>query len=511
MIVVDQLSQELLERYEDLFTGGFRRILEDGRVHVRASHDFAVTVTAPGHATLVTGVYPSRHGVIANSWLENVGDAWVSVYCLADSSAPIVGQPQLRGVSPHRLVRPALADWLVEADPRSLVASVSGKDRAAVLAAAHARGQVYWFERTVGRFVTSAFYAETYPAWVERFHADVLPQYAADTVWLSTVPAAARTRTRADTAAYEADGRSTFFPHRFGAESAAFWQWFGSTPMLDALTLDFALTLIPEVGLGADPVPDLLIVSLSATDRVGHAYGPRSREQLDNLLRLDRGLGDFLSFLDAEVGSGAWTAVLTADHGVASEPEELRAGGDAASRRATPSDRAALDSVVGRAGRLAGEGTAAERSAAALESLGFVADAWTVEELLEDPPADSFSVLESRSVYPDRVPVRFGRQGLVVRFEPWWLEHPRGSTHGTSSWYDRHVPMVFLGPGVPAGRDSTRVSTVDVAPTLASLLGISFPKDLDGAPLEGVLKPRAAPPPEPANAADANLPASENP
>jgi predicted AlkP superfamily pyrophosphatase or phosphodiesterase len=515
LIVVDQLSQDLFDRYADLFTGGFRRMREDGRVYVQASHDHAITVTAPGHATLVTGVHPSRHGVIANSWLERVGDEWVKVYCVGDSSAPIVGQPRLRGVSPHRLVRSAVADWLVDAHRRSLVASVSAKDRAAVLAAAHARGHVYWFEPAVGRFVTSGFYAERYPAWVTRFHADVLPAYAADTVWLSAVPAAARTRSRADTAAYEADGTHTFFPHRSGAESTAFWQWFAATPMMDALTLDFARATIQETGLGADPLPDFLTVSLSAADRVGHAYGPGSREQLDTLLRLDRALGDFLAFLDSEVGSGAWTAVLTSDHGAAPEPEELRAAGDTTSRRATPSDRAALDTVVARAGRLAGDPAAGERSAAALESLDFVADAWTVEELVEDPPSDSFSVLASRSVHDDRVPERFGRIGLVARFEPWWLEHERGSTHGTPAWYDRHVPIVFLGPGVPAGLDSTRVSTVDVAPTLAGLLGIPFPEDLDGARLEGVLakKPGAAPPPEPATAAARRSasPASERP
>jgi predicted AlkP superfamily pyrophosphatase or phosphodiesterase len=496
MIVVDQLSQELLDRYADLYAGGFRRLLDHGRVYVNATHDYGATKTAPGHATLSTGVYPSRHGIIANEWYERSGDGWVEISNVGDSSARIVGHPDLPGVSPHRLMRSGFADWLRDAEPRSIVASVSPKDRSAVLPAAHVRGHVFWFEPTIGRFVTSQFYADDTPEWLDGFHREELRAFTDDTVWASTVPEAARGRSSPDTAAHEGDGTHTFFPHRFSAEgrpgseagdNAAFWDWFEETPMLDDLTLRLAEMMVEELDLGDDEVPDFLNVSLSATDRVGHDYGPRSREQLDNLLRLDRELGEFFEFLDRTVGEGDWLVALSSDHGSAVPPEDLWLEGDTTSRRWTPEEEAALDSIRARADRLGADTTGLERTVAALESLGFVEDVWTVKELLETPPADSFAVLMSRSVYPGRVHEDFGREGVEVLFDAGWLEGLRGTEHGTPRWYDRHVPIVFLGPGIAAGRDSTRASTTDFAPTLAALLGLPVPEGVDGAPLAGAL------------------------
>jgi arylsulfatase A-like enzyme len=497
MIVVDQLGQELLDRYADLYRGGFRRLLDDGRVYVNATHDYGATKTAPGHATLATGVYPSRHGIVGNEWFERSGAGWVEVSNVGDSSAPILGHPGLPGVSPHRLMRPGFADWLREAEPGAVVASVSAKDRSAVLPAGRGRAHVWWFEPTLGRFVTSTFYRSEPPDWVDRFHRDVLLAFADDTVWTGTVPEDARDRSSPDTSSYEHDGTHTFFPHRFRAEApasakpgdtAAFWDWFKDSPMLDDLTLEFAEAMVSAAGLGRDEVPDFLNVSLSATDRVGHDFGPYSREQLDNLLRLDRELGEFFDFLDETVGEDDWVAALSADHGAAVAPEDLAAAGLTTSRRWTPGEAAALDSIRARADRLTADAATPGRTVAALESLDFVEDAWTIEELLENPPADSFAVLMSRSVYPRRANKDFGRQGVEVLFDPGWMDRLRGSEHGTPHWYDRHVPMVFLGPGIPAGRDSTRASTTDFAPTLAALLGLPVPDGLDGAPLEGVLQ-----------------------
>ena len=190
IVVVDQLSEELLARYDDLFTGGFRRLIDGGRWYVNATHDHAGTVTAAGHATLSTGTYPSRHGIVANEWYENVDGAWIEISNVGDSTEQIVGHPELDGVSPHSLERTGLADWLVAAVPGAKVASVSAKDRGAVLPAAHARGQVWWFDADVGRFVTSTYYRDTEPEWIERFHEDVLFPLAADSVWTSRVPAA---------------------------------------------------------------------------------------------------------------------------------------------------------------------------------------------------------------------------------------------------------------------------------------------------------------------------------
>lgn len=490
MIIVDQLREPLLERYDDLYAGGFRRLMDEGHFYVQATHDHANTETAVGHATLATGTYPMHHGIIANEWWVKTPAGWVEVSNVGDSTLAIIGSARRPGVSPHYLVRSGLADWLTAADPRSQVASVSAKDRGAVLPAAHARGQVYWFDDATGRFVTSTYYREAYPSWARRFNERAMRRYAGDTIWASRVPAAARSRSTGDTAAWEGDGIHTSFPHHFADEGmpGAFWSWFATTPMLDAATLDFARTMVSSLGLGRDDDVDFLSISLSQTDRIGHAYGPESREQLDNLLRLDGELADFFRFLDSTVGKNRWITALSADHGSLIAPETRPQPGEpSVGRRATPEEKASLAAVVKEAEQWDGDSATPERMKAALEQLPFVAEAWTHEDLLYGTPDDSFAVLERRSLYPGRYGGEFSRWDVEVRFEEGLLARVRGTTHGTPYWYDRHVPMIFMGPGIPAGRDSTRVSTTDFAPTLARLVGVPFPTDVDGKPLPGVV------------------------
>jgi predicted AlkP superfamily pyrophosphatase or phosphodiesterase len=487
LVVVDQFREPYLENYGDLFTGGLRRLLDQGRLYTRATHDHAITETAVGHSTLSTGVYPMHHGIVANEWSERTAKGWIEVSNVGDSTARIVGVPNARGVSPHHLLRPGLADWVAAANPRSQVASVSGKDRGAVLPAAHARGQVYWFDGGAGRFVTSTYYRNRYPAWADAFTTKVLSTYARDSVWESRIPSSALARSSADTATWEGDGVHTFFPHRFDEEGrpGRFWGWFSSTPMLDAATLDYARTLVTSLGLGKDDAPDFLNVSLSQTDRIGHGYGPRSREQLDNLLRLDRELGEFFTFLDRTVGEGRWVVVLSADHGSLLAPETLPFQGESpAGRRATAEEKRQLTALLDSAAKMPDDPSRQARVAEALRRLPFVAAAYTDAELLNGTPADSFAVLERRSLYPGRAAAEFSRFGVEVRYVEGWLATPHGSGHGTPYWYDRHVPVLFMGPGVAAGRDSTRAATVDVAPTLAHLLGVTAPADLDGKVLE---------------------------
>lgn len=489
MVVVDQLGEPLLERYDDVFTGGFRRLLDEGLLYVNASHDFAITKTAPGHATLSTGVYPSRHGIVSNEWYEERGSRWVEVENVEDPDHRIVGHTELPGASPHRLERPGLADWLRAAEPASLVASVSAKDRGAILPAAHVPGQVWWFEDTVGRFVTSTWYRDRNPDWVEAFHATRMAAWADDTVWASTIPAAAVSRSRPDTAAYEGDGVHTWLPHRFSEEGkpGAFWEWFADTPYLDAATLEFAETMVVELGMGRDAVPDFLNVSVSQTDRVGHDYGPWSREQLDNLLRLDRRLGEFFDFLDRTVGEDRWVLGLSADHGYLVNPEDLHAAGDSTARRLTADELALLDSLA------TGSGASPDSLAAYLRGLDFVADAWTWHELTAGQPADSFASLVRNSMFPGRAGGELGGRGVEIRLAPELIEDERGTGHGSPYWYDRHVPLIFLGPGIAPGRDRERASTVDFAPTLARLLGIPYPDELDGVPLADVVGPQVTP------------------
>lgn len=492
MLVVDQLRPSLLTDYDDLYTGGFRRLLDRGRFYTQASHDFGVTETAAGHATLATGVAPSRHGVVANEWLEETPSGWVNVSNVGDSTVRIVGAPTLRGVSPHYAMRSGIAEWMVGANPSSQVASVSGKDRGAVQPASHVRdAHVYWFSGSAGRFVTSTWYRDRYPSWAEEFQRMVMPRYLADSVWESTVPHAARTRSVPDTVPYENDGVHTFFPHRFAEEGkpGAFWTWFEGTPMLDEAVLDFARAMVTSLWLGADDAPDFLNVSLSQTDRIGHTFGQLSREELDNLLRADRHLASFFDFLDTTVGREHWVLGLSADHGSLITVENLPYRGETmVGHRVTREERAMMDSIRAKALRRASDPAMPAMVLQSVKKLPIIADAWLKADLFRAPPvADSFAVLMRRSMYPGREGTDFGHVGVIVRYVEGYTTHLRGTGHGSPYWHDRHVPMVFMGAGIPAGRDATRASTTDFAPTLARLARVPFPGDLDGRPLHAVV------------------------
>jgi predicted AlkP superfamily pyrophosphatase or phosphodiesterase len=249
--------------------------------------------------------------------------------------------------------------------------------------------------------------------------------------------------------------------------------------MLDAATLAYARTMVTSLGLGRDDAPDFLNVSLSQTDRIGHGYGPLSREQLDNLLRLDRNLGEFFTFLDRTVGAGRWVVGLSADHG-SLVPPETPWPGEPASRRATPEEKAALTAIRDSVSQRGDDAGTPAWTVAALRRLPFVADAYTHSQLVNSAPADSFAVLERRALYPGRFASEFSPVGVEVRYAEGWSTNVRGTGHGSPYWYDRHVPLLFMGPGVTAGRDTTRAATVDFAPTLARLIGLTVPVTVDG-------------------------------
>lgn len=490
MVLVDQLRADLLDRYGDLYAGGFKKLRDQGYSYVNASHDHSSTETAVGHATLATGVHPNRHGVVANLWYEMSGGAWRQVINVDDSTVQIVGVPGRLGASPAHLMRPGLTEWLVSANPRSKVASVSGKDRGAIQTAAHARmSYVYWFDAASGRFVTSTYYRSADPDWVTAFNTGPLQAHRADTLWSLQAPASVLARANPDTSAVEGDGVHSFFPHRFSVlgRPEVFWQWWTGTPGLDVGTLEFAETMVSSLELGRDDAPDFLNVSLSATDLVGHGYGPLSREQLDNLLRLDRKLGQFFDFLDSKVGKGRWTMMLTADHGVLDMPEDLVKRGQYG-HRITPAEVEQINSLRAAAIANPDKRAAARKLVADLKKLPLVGDAWLRDELMKGQPTDSFAVLQKRSLYEGRYDGWVSREGVEFRFIPGVLMLPRGTSHGTTYWYDRHVPMIFMGAGIPAGKDQSRASTADFAPTVAAMLGIPYPKDLDGKVLSAVVR-----------------------
>jgi arylsulfatase A-like enzyme len=488
-VVVDQLRADLLDRYDPVFTGGFARLRAEGHRWVNATYDHAQTSTSPGHATATNGVHPHRHGLVGNSWMERTENGWESVYALRDLGSPVVGFPELEGRGPANLDRKGFADWLTEANAGSRVVSLSGKDRAAIAMAGHVPGHVYWLDGEVAHFLTSEYYRSEYPEWVDRFHRDEFPRIWSDTVWHSQVPDWAAGLSRPDTFPYEGDGINTYFPHWAKNEvedlssEAELGAWRERGPYPDKATLALARIAVQELELGMRNAPDYLALALSQVDRVGHDYGPRSREQLDNLIRLDRGLGEFMDFLDREVGEGRWMMALTGDHGVIDLPE-ARAEAGLDGRRITPAESEELLQSAEAAAGAAGDDPLARARAAAQAALtqDWIEDAFAWEDLLSGQPADSLQALFLHSYHPDRALGPLGHLGVAIRTVEgaYSGRYPAGTGHGSPYYFDRHVPFILMAPGVPSGMSEERVSIVDLAPTVAHLMGIPTPNDLDG-------------------------------
>lgn len=488
LLVIDQLSAELLDRYASVYGGGLRRILDTGFRFENATHDHAGTVTAAGHTTLSTGVYPTRHGLVNNEWFEREGDEWRNVYSVSDFDAEILGHPDLEGMGPAHIERPGLADWIAARDPRSRIVSISKKERSAIGLSAQAVGDVYWLPETEAEFVTSDAYMSSYPDWVRDFNRTQMPTLHGDTIWESIVPPALASLSRPDTSRWEFDREDTTFPHRASdrvdmsdARALNEWRW-DYTPFPDRAIVSLVLEAVRALELGQRGSVDFLGIGLSQTDRIGHTFGPGSREQLDNLLRLDSELGRLFAALDDQVGAGRWLLALSADHGVLEIPEHLADAGVLAGRL-TREERAQLAARI-EAASAGGEWAIRE----AVAALPFVAGAYTFEEIEHGTPADSFALLYAHSHSRTRVVSLAARSGVYVRYQPNFLQvNTSATTHGSPYYYDRHVPLIFLGADIPAGVSAERVATVDVAPTLAALAGIPVPDDLDGRPIATLL------------------------
>ncbi len=488
-LAIDQLRGDLLERYEPAFEGGFRRLLDDGFIFTQASHAHARTSTAPGHATLTTGVFPSRHGVVANEWAQRVRGDWVGMYAVEDLESPILGVEGVEGRSPATLLREGLPDWLTAQDEDARVVSISKKDRAAIPMGGKNSEHVYWIQPQLGLFITSTHYMRSYPRWVERFNERVMPGLTEGEVWDSEVPEHLRSLARPDSAAYEGYSGVSTFPHVSSLENPsedaqAHAAWVYDTPRADEAVLLFARTAIEELDLGQRDETDYLAIALSATDRIGHPYGPFSQEQLSNLIQLDRALGAFFEYLDEEVGEGRWLLGLAGDHGVVTPPEaQVELGINPAAQRFIQREE---EQKLGAALRDVGAGggspeEVAEKLARLVEERDLVARAYTHHDLTRGEPADSFATLFRNSHYPGRAWGPLSRWGVEVRFGDGDLvASRRGTNHESTYWYDRWVAMIFMGTGVESGRYDRPVYTVDFAPTLAGLAGITIPDDLDG-------------------------------
>jgi arylsulfatase A-like enzyme len=487
-LVVDQMRDDYLDRYRPLFSQGLERLLSESIRFREAYQDHAYPRTSPGHATLATGRFPRHHGLVANHWIDRrTGDEVQSV----GSSSEI---------SPRSLEASTLADWLKERDPRSKVFSLSTKDRGAVFLGGHHADRAFWFDDEVGAMVSSSYYTGPSPEGLGDPSGRWGANHAFGTLWKLTL---APDQIEA-VAAHPVDWGyvSKGFPHAIGEAIAGpdegFWYAYSRSPLADDLIEAFAEELLVTQGLGEGSSVDLLGISFSALDRVGHKFGPNSPEVADTLARLDRTLGRLLEAIDREVGLEHVLISLSSDHGVVPLWGEPRADG-APTHKLEGQEIACVQGLEARLEERFGPGPwvrkgpfleeetlaahhleareVEQAARALLESCPGIARVWTRSELSgPEPPAGEAGRLFYNAFSEERSP------DLLFQLEPFELAWTAdGADHISIYDYDRHVPWLLRRPDGRGGEITARVATADVAPTLADLLGVVPPRDLDGA------------------------------
>lgn len=502
-VVVDQMPYDYMERFRPVLTGGLARLLDEGVVFTRAFHRHAVPTTAPGHATLATGRHPRAHGIVGNWWWSRERGEYA--YCVEDAD---------ERTGPDHLEASTLGDWLRADDPEARVFAASPKDRGAVLLAGHDADGAYWYDDETGAFESSSYYPEAEPDWLAALTEERWLERYFGRPWeplplsegLNDEDRAGLGVVDLDTGVFDRT-----FPHALGrsrtAPSESFYDAIYSSPFVDAYLVEVVERLLEAEDLGTDEHTDLLGVSFSSLDTVGHDYGPDSPEILDAVLRLDRNLGRLLELVEDRVGRDRLVVALAADHGVMPLPEYERLRGRDA-RREGARDLACIQGVYRELGtELGGEGeveawleapgylsweavfrsgrprTEIEaRARELLEACPTVERVWTRGELAPEGPGgsaeDSMAALYRNAFHPERSP------DLMIQRKPHRLTSPgMGTTHTSPYPYDTHVPMIVRAPGLDPARIERPVATVDLAPTVAALANIPTPDDLDGEPL----------------------------
>ena len=508
LLVVDQFGADQLDRIGPLFTGGFRYLLDHGVSFTEAHHAHALTETGPGHATLATGQYPRHHGIVSNWWIEE--GSFESRWAIDDDTYD---------ESPLELEAPALGDWIKESYPQSKVFSASGKDRAAILMGGLKADGAFWFDVDIGGFETSEYYNE--PRWLEGFNGQRRLNEYFGQLW-EPVQLAPEAIEQLQLETLDMGPLLPGFPHAIGRPRSApddgFYSGLRDSPWWDEYLGQFGQFIIEAEDLGGDAYPDLLALSFSALDYVGHDYGPHSREYVDVLLRLDQTLARLLEFVDERVGLENTVIGLSADHGVVDVPELRQSRGLEGARIGWQTivcieqvglelaELHDVDSWLVAGPRLApglSQRTGLSRAELELETVRqleqcpFVSAVWTSTELLQQvDESERERWLFANCYYPERSP------DFLIQFDEYFMPAPTlTTTHGSVYPYDTRVPLVLTAPNIGVGSVDSRVYTVDMAPTLAALLGLPHWPEVDGRNLTPLLA--AAGQPE-ADAAAAN-------
>ena len=505
-IVVDQMRYDYISRfYNDFEDGGFKRLIDDGFLFRNAHYDYMPTKTGPGHASIYTGTTPARHGIIGNDWYVTSIDKKIN--CVYDSTASVVGGVSNGEVSPRNVKTTTITDELrLFYNFNSKVVGVSLKDRGAAIPAGHNPTGAYWYDLQSGNMITSTYYRNDLPSWVKKYNERNRPSEFLSGKWGLLKARETYNESIEDENPYEQElrkGMGVSFPHDLSKHKKDM-SLLKYTPFTNTLIKEVSMEAVIGESLGMDSIPDFLTMSFSATDDIGHRFGPRSKEIQDTYLRLDREISEFLSFLDDKIGEGNYLVFLSADHGATDVPAYLYKNKMPAGYHNNGYIRSLInDRLNERFGEgkwvsyIINEQVYLNKDLVAEKQLNLTEVKKEVIKTLmaEDYIVDALDAdLVAMRMFTDPMLIRLQngydnkRSGdILYILKPSTLNDAwgrKGTDHRTPYTYDTHIPIIFYGKGIRKGNSVRQVAITDIAPTLSMLLNISLPSGADGEPLK---------------------------
>lgn len=506
-IVVDQMRWDYLYRYQKRYTdGGFKRLLGEGFSCENTMIPYVPSVTAIGHTCIYTGSVPSIHGIAGNNFVKD----GKKVYCTDDDSVkPVGATSEAALMSPRNLWVSTIGDEMkIASNGRAKVVGVALKDRASILPAGHNPNGAFWFDDQTGCFITSSYYMDRLPKWVEAFNDKRLPEQYLSQKWNTLYPKNTYTESTTDENEYE-NGIREGVKATLPLNLPELYKKYGygiirNTPFGNSLTLDMAKAAIDGEQLGADDETDLLAVSCSSTDYIGHQVGTHAIETEDTYLRLDKAIADFLTYLDSKVGKGNYLVFLSADHGAMNnaaflQDRRIPAGSWDASATAKK-----LNHVLAKEYPEAGDIVKTvmnyqvffNRDVIKSKQLDFDNIKQTVVNVLKEDPSVLYAcdmAKASTESIPEEVKSRIinsynrERSGdVVIILKPNFYAHGmKGTDHGAWNSYDTHIPLVFMGWGIKHGATTKQTFMTDIAPTIAAMLHVQAPNGCVGKSIFG--------------------------
>jgi predicted AlkP superfamily pyrophosphatase or phosphodiesterase len=509
-IVIDQMRWDYLYRFYNRYsTGGFKKLIGKGYSFDNTMLPYVPTYTAVGHTTIYTGGIPATHGMIGNNWYEKTIKK--NMYCTEDSTVQGVGNNDINGkMSPRNLWATTITDELrLATNFESKVIGISLKDRGAILPAGHSANGAYWYDEKTGKWITSNYYMQQLPDWVNTFNTQDEPGNMMKNDWNTLYPINTYTQSTADNQPYELalSGLTTStFPHKLSGIGSIKYSTFKYTPFAATFTFNFAKAAIKNEKLGSGKATDFLTVSVSSTDYMGHSFGPNSIEAEDTYLRLDKDIADFLNYLDATIGKNTYLVFLTADHGAAHIPAFLKehnidAGVFSDLAISQQLNKMVEDSFSIKSTILSvqnyqvymdvkmlknsGKDIAAVKAAVIqnLQNLPYITNVFETDKISTITMAEPLKTM----LINGYTPTRSGDIQFVVK--PGYFDGGlKGTTHGLWNPYDAHIPLLFYGWKIKAGKTNRETYMTDIAPTLAAILHIQMPSGSVGKVLQEIVQ-----------------------